>query len=191
MNRGLTLLTAALTAASAGLVAGPAAAATPIGPSPLPKPTSAVCATGAITSFTGAVNGRGNPTVTAYGWMQPCASVALPAYFTVIYYGTAVGMVTPSRILPFGSVSSPTSFGTAAAYETRPEGEGGSAVTELPQAICAGRRDLTRVDCVRVEFRGVGQPPLVYRIPLDDPAVRKVVVYAPEEDPQNGCGNCV
>ena len=182
MNRGLTLALAALTAASTGLIATPAAAAVPL---------STVCATGAITEFAGGVDALGQPTASVSGWMQPCAPAVLPDEFTVIYYNEKFGVVTPSRTLPFKSANAPTPFSVTATYQVRPEGAGGPAVTALPLAICAAQRNLGRVDCVRVDFRGAAQAPLISRIPIDDPLVRKIAFYGQEENTQHGCGNCV
>jgi len=182
MNRPL-ICTAVLATLSACLVASPAAAA------PANPPA---CATGAITAFAGTVSTLGAPSVSVSGWMQPCATTLLPDTFDIIYFNSAVGVVTPSRILPFQSVSQPTPFTTAASYSTyRSSATGAVTTEELPVAICVARRDLARLDCVRVEFLGADQPPLVYRIPVDDPVVRKIVIYGPDTDVDHGCGNCV
>lgn len=160
---------AALAAAVAGLLAAPTPAAA------LP----AECSTGAITEFAGRLSANGEPAVTVAGQMLPCRGTTLPASFTVAYFGATRGVVTPSRIFALRSPTAPTPFTV-------------TATATLPSAICVARRDLAPVDCVRVDHQGAGRLPVVTRIAIDDPLVRKPVSYEEKDDEVgNGCGNCV
>jgi hypothetical protein len=180
-RRWWSMICTALLPAAACLVASPAEAGT----------TPPACAVGAITEFGGGLSTAGNPTASITGWMLPCPTVVLPDSYAIVYFTKTVGTVTPSRRRAFASVTGKSMFATTATYSTYRSSSGAAITEELPLAICAALRDMTLVDCVQVGFLGAGQPPLMHRIPITDPVVRKPTIFINQEETDNGCGNCV
>lgn len=158
-----TALVAALTIVTSFLAAPPAARAAGAVPS---------CLTGGFTDF-----GLEDGLVRATAAVLPCPSSRLPAEFALIGFTETEGTIRPSRIYPLTSKTVPTSL---AVTVSRP----GTI------AVCIGHLKTTPVDCLRIEGE-VNRMPLVYRIPIDDPVVRKPIVLLDINDPQPGCGNCV
>jgi hypothetical protein len=115
--------------------------------------------------------------VQATGAVLPCPASGLPAEFALIGFTETRGIVRPSRIHPLTSKTVPRSFTVTVSHP-------GTI------AVCVGQLKSIPVDCLRVEAEA-NRLPRVYRIPVDDPAVRKPIVLLDINDPQPGCGNCV
>jgi hypothetical protein len=149
---------------------------------PPPDWLPAPCATGAVTEVRHDVDELGAPMLWLSGWIQPCAGTELTDGFTVIRYYPESGI--RSRIVPYQSLSSPTSFTFLI---------DGLRRVLLPNmaALCVAYAYEGRASCIGIDVGGPGEQPVAGPISTDD---RRVLVGTRRESvyPQHPtCGTCL